>query len=47
MSLLLEILKSIKNSLLHFEAGIVRLLIQFPGFPVCIHFDPILFENEG
>ena len=28
------------------NAGIERLLLQFPGFPVCIDFDPILFENE-
>ena len=30
-----------------FEAGTERLLIQFPGFPVCIDFNPSLVEIEG
>ena len=30
-----------------FEAGTESLLIKFPGFPVCIDINPILFENEG
>ena len=30
-----------------FEAGTESLLINFPGFPVCIDINPILFENEG